>query len=58
MDPETRFADIANVGVKDGRIAATNKEKITGIVQKNAPLSPSRNLSAINIPDMIKYDLL
>jgi len=30
MDPETMYDDIANVGVKDGRIAAITKEKITG----------------------------
>ncbi len=30
MDPETMYDDIANVGVKDGRIAAITKDKITG----------------------------
>ena len=30
MDPETMFDDIANVGVKDGRIAVITKKKITG----------------------------
>lgn len=30
MDPETLFDDIANVGVKDGRIAAITKNAITG----------------------------
>jgi len=30
MDPETMYDDIANVGVKDGRIAAITKKKITG----------------------------
>jgi len=30
MDPETMYDDIANVGVKDGKIAAITKEKITG----------------------------
>jgi len=30
MDPETLYDDVANVGVKDGRIATITKEKITG----------------------------
>jgi len=30
MDPETMYDDVANVGVKDGKIAAITKEKITG----------------------------
>jgi len=30
MDPETMYDEIANVGVKNGRIAAITKEKITG----------------------------
>ena len=30
MDPETKYDDIANVGVKVGRIAAITKDKITG----------------------------
>jgi hypothetical protein len=30
MDPETRFDAVANVGVKDGRIAAITEEKISG----------------------------
>jgi N-acyl-D-glutamate deacylase len=30
MDPETKYDDIANVGVKDGRIAVITKDKITG----------------------------
>ena len=30
MDPETMYDDIANVGVKGGRIVAINKNKITG----------------------------
>jgi len=30
MDPETMYDDIANVGVKDGRIVAITKDKITG----------------------------
>ena len=30
MDPETMFDDIANVGIKDGKIAIITKEKITG----------------------------
>ena len=30
MDPETMYDDIANVGIKDGRIAAITKAKITG----------------------------
>ena len=30
MDPETMYDDIANVGIKDGRIAAITKNKITG----------------------------
>ncbi len=29
MDPETRYDAVANVGVKDGRIAVITKEKIT-----------------------------
>ena len=29
MDPETRYEAVANVGVKDGRIAVITKEKIT-----------------------------
>jgi len=30
MDPETSYDAIANVGVKDGRIAVITKEKISG----------------------------
>ncbi len=30
MDPETLFDDVANVGIKDGRIVAITKESITG----------------------------
>ena len=30
MDPETQFDDIANVGIKDGRIVAITKEPLTG----------------------------
>jgi N-acyl-D-glutamate deacylase len=30
IDPETMYDDIANVGIKDGRIAAVTKKKITG----------------------------
>ena len=30
MDPETNFDQIANVGVKDGKIAVITKDKITG----------------------------
>ena len=30
MDPETRYDAVANVGVKDGRIAVITKDKITG----------------------------
>jgi N-acyl-D-amino-acid deacylase len=30
MDPETMYDDIANVGIKDGRIAAITKDAITG----------------------------
>jgi N-acyl-D-amino-acid deacylase len=30
MDPETMFDSIANVGIKDGRIQAITKQKITG----------------------------
>jgi len=30
MDPETMYDDVANVGVKDGRIAAITKQAITG----------------------------
>ena len=30
MDPETQFDDVANVGIKDGRIAIITKEKIKG----------------------------
>ena len=30
MDPETMYDDVANVGVKDGRIAAITKSAITG----------------------------
>lgn len=30
MDPETMYDDIANVGIKDGRIAAITQDKITG----------------------------
>ena len=36
MDPETMFDDIANVGVKGGRIAAITKQKITGKEAINA----------------------
>jgi len=30
MDPETMFDDVANVGVKDGRIVAITRKAITG----------------------------
>jgi N-acyl-D-glutamate deacylase len=30
MDPETEFDDVANVGIKDGRIAIITKQKISG----------------------------
>jgi N-acyl-D-glutamate deacylase len=30
MDPETMYDDVANVGIKDGRIATITKQKITG----------------------------
>ena len=30
MDPETLYDDVANVGIKDGRIATITKEKISG----------------------------
>ena len=30
MDPETKYDDISNVGIKDGRIAVITKEMITG----------------------------
>jgi N-acyl-D-glutamate deacylase len=30
MDPETKYDAVANVGVKDGRIAVITKKKITG----------------------------
>lgn len=30
MDPETLYDDVANVGIKDGRIAAITKDRITG----------------------------
>jgi N-acyl-D-glutamate deacylase len=30
MDPETTFDDVANVGIKDGRIAIITKQKISG----------------------------
>jgi len=30
MDPETMFDAIANVGIKDGRIQAITKQRITG----------------------------
>ena len=30
IDPETRYDALANVGVKDGRIAAITKDKIIG----------------------------
>jgi imidazolonepropionase-like amidohydrolase len=30
MDPETKYDDIANVGIKDGKIAVITKDKITG----------------------------
>ncbi len=30
MDPETMYDDVANVGIKDGRIATITKEKISG----------------------------
>ena len=30
MDPETKYDDIANVGIKDGRIAVITREMITG----------------------------
>ena len=33
MDPETMYDDIANVGIKDGRIAVITKDKITRITR-------------------------
>ncbi|WP_419780301.1 amidohydrolase family protein [Maridesulfovibrio sp.] len=36
MDPETMFDDVANVGVKDGRIAIITKKKIKGKETINA----------------------
>jgi hypothetical protein len=36
MDPETKYDDIANVGVKDGKIAIITKNKITGKQTINA----------------------
>ena len=36
MDPETMYDDIANVGIKGGRIAAITKDKITGKETINA----------------------
>jgi len=30
MDPETMYDSVANVGVKDGKIAVITKDKITG----------------------------
>lgn len=36
MDPETMYDGIANVGIKDGRIAAITKSKITGKETINA----------------------
>jgi len=36
MDPETMFDSIANVGIKDGRIAAITKDKIKGKETINA----------------------
>ncbi|MGB5263782.1 MAG: hydrolase, partial [Lutimonas sp.] len=30
IDPETEFDDVANVGIKDGRIVAITKEPLTG----------------------------
>jgi N-acyl-D-amino-acid deacylase len=36
MDPETMYNDIANVGVKDGRIAVITKDKIKGKETINA----------------------
>lgn len=43
MDPETMFDDVANVGIKDGRIAIITKNKITGretIQAKGLVVSP------------------
>jgi len=36
MDPETMYDDIANVGIKDGRIAAITKDEIAGKETINA----------------------
>ena len=36
MDPETMFDGVANVGIKDGRIAAITQDKITGKEAINA----------------------
>lgn len=36
MDPETMYDDVANVGIKDGLIAAITKDKITGKETINA----------------------
>ena len=30
MDPETMYDAVANVGIKDGRIAVITREEITG----------------------------
>ena len=36
MDPETLFDDVANVGIKDGRIATITKQQIKGKETINA----------------------
>ena len=36
MDPETQFDDVANLGIKDGRIAIITKQKINGNETINA----------------------
>lgn len=36
IDPETMYDDIANVGIKDGKIAAITKDKISGKETINA----------------------
>lgn len=43
MDPETMYDDIANVGVKDGRIAAITKDKITSKETIDAADAPANS---------------
>ena len=37
MDPETMYDAVANVGIKDGRIAVITREEITGRETVDAP---------------------